>query len=100
MAKKTKGLCSVAVFLAFLFFSHDTAVGYDAFSAKLVMKGCRNFVSNTSTDMVEQATCGGVVEAIIDIDSQLCVPEGSTLEQSVRVVVTYIDKRCSPARKL
>ena len=78
-------------------------------SANQVMQGCRAFLAwkwdraESRDDTFLSGACVGIVSALgaAATDSELsikgttgvCVPEGVTMGQQVRVVVTYIDAR-------
>jgi hypothetical protein len=68
----------------------------DVFSANSIMPGCRNAMSNNGREPIKQGICLGVVQTMLYLSGPvfgLCTPEGANLEQVLRVVVRYIDRR-------
>jgi Rap1a immunity proteins len=72
----------------------------DMSSANFTMRGCRDFLRpalpTNAIEAFDAGNCAGIVEGINFVDESTCMPKGVTAEQSVRVVVAYIDAR--PAR--
>jgi hypothetical protein len=69
-------------------------------TAWFVVGGCRPFMARgpltgTRDDAFNAGRCSGIVETLIG-SGALCLPEGVTFGQAIRVVVKYIDDR--PAR--
>jgi hypothetical protein len=69
------------------------AAGMDVDSANYMMPGCRDWLGDAAANLFRQGRCAGVIEGLIYLNGGACRPEGSTREQSVRVVVAYIDAR-------
>lgn len=66
------------------------------FSANRVLPGCRSFVAdNDSRHQYLQGQCAGVVSVIFYRNKTFgfCAPGPATMEQAVRVVIAYADKR-------
>jgi len=66
-----------------------------ALSANAMMQGCRNFMAESPQDRFTQGRCFGAVTALVEFGGP-CPPSGGTMDQAVRIVITYIDAR--PAR--
>ena len=89
-------------------FAGDAAIARsDVDSATFIMPGCRAFLAETRTSRVDQwkqILCSGVVGAIAYAGSRICSPPDVSNEQTVRVVMKYIDERPQrhhePFRKL
>ena len=87
--------------MAMIFKSEITLADIDRSSADYLMSGCRAFLQPSSpspvfTVMLLTAECNGVIEGLIYARTTVCLPEGATSAQAIRVVVEYIDDR--PAR--
>jgi hypothetical protein len=66
-------------------------------SANAMMPGCRSFLSNVVPNALgafDEGQCSGVMEGLLTAADQIiCVPAGVTRNQTIRVVVQYIDQR-------
>src|SRR5215831_3188339 len=66
-------------------------------SANEMLPGCKGFISDKTPPLREalrQGRCAGYVAGLVYARSvYLCVPEGATPEQGVRVVIKYIEAR-------
>jgi hypothetical protein len=65
-------------------------------SANFVMKGCREGVARGGSDLYRQGYCFGILTGLAYDNQMVCIPKGVTNEQTLRVVVRYIDQQ--PAR--
>jgi hypothetical protein len=74
----------------------------DITSANYMLPACRSFVQGTKVETTaypEQAFCVGIVSALIHVGVNLppnvrsCRPDGATIEQAMRVVLAYIERR-------
>ena len=76
-----------------------TGRAQQTFGTANVMVGCRNYISQSSTQNsgnFMQGFCVGMIQALLVLRrDEICEP-GVTLGQEVRVVAAYIDSR--PAR--
>ena len=79
------------------------AQGNPVYSANDYMPACREFVSDSGGAKqqypFDRGWCGGFIAGIVFADvvnRMICIPNGATYGQYVRVVVQYIDQR--PAR--
>src|SRR5262245_10565274 len=77
------------------------ALGQDKDSANHMMAGCRAYVSTPGVvqnpqDAFDRGLCAGIVSGLVMAHPDVCPPAGSTRDQSIRIVVQYIDTR--PAR--
>jgi hypothetical protein len=66
----------------------------DPHSANFIMPGCREVLAGKSNWTV--GLCDGLIAGLIYANRNICVPNGVTHGQRVRVVVRYIDNQ--PAR--
>jgi hypothetical protein len=66
-------------------------------SANEMLPGCKGLISDKTPPLREalrQGRCAGYVAGLVYARSvYLCVPEGATPEQGVRVVIKYIEAR-------
>jgi hypothetical protein len=66
-------------------------------SANEMLSGCKGLISEKTPPLREalrQGRCAGYVAGLVYARSVfLCVPEGATPEQGVRVVIKYIEAR-------
>lgn len=84
------------IFIAALIASGEVALAQnDATSANYLMPRCRAFIGPAS----RQDRCTGIVEGLVFAgkDVGVCAPRASTLEQSIRIVLQYIESR--PAKR-
>jgi len=68
----------------------------DIVSANYVMPGCRELVGRGQRELGLQGLCHGIVGIMFNFwPSQLgiCFPDGTNVEQAVRVVIRYIDRQ-------
>ena len=68
----------------------------DTGSADYVIVGCRDGMSGENRQPFRQGLCGGIVQTILYFGRtsfNVCIPEGVTMGQAIRVVVAYIDQR-------
>ena len=68
----------------------------DIVSANYVMPGCRELVGGSQRELGLQGLCHGIVGIMFNFwRSQLgiCFPDGTNVEQAVRVVIRFIDQR-------
>ncbi len=65
-------------------------------SANYIMKGCRDHLTQSESNYFGRGNCSGLLEGIAYADPMVCIPNGVTLGQIVRVVVQSIDQQ--PAR--
>jgi hypothetical protein len=68
----------------------------DTGSAEYVIVGCRDGISGENRQPFRQGLCGGIVQTILYFGRtsfNVCIPEGVTMGQAIRVVVAYIDQR-------
>ena len=68
----------------------------DIVSANYVMPGCRELVGGSQRELGLQGLCHGIVGIMFHFwRSQLgiCFPDGTNVEQAVRVVIRYIDRQ-------
>jgi hypothetical protein len=72
------------------------AMGREFGTANEMMPGCRAMLTHDQPNILRQGECIGAVAAITHIDSAVCAPKDSTVEQAIRIVVRYIDSQ--PAR--
>jgi hypothetical protein len=69
----------------------------DRGSANYRMEGCRDVLSGRHDgDLLDPGICIGLVRGLVYADPTLCIPDGVTNGQKIRVVVQYIGQR--PAR--
>jgi Rap1a immunity proteins len=70
------------------------AFAQDANSANYMMSGCRAWlITPAPVELRLQAGfCAGLIEGL-GFGTGICIPQGVTVAQSVRVVVKYIDER-------
>ena len=66
-------------------------------SAEWVMPGCQAFLSDGKSELFKQGVCLGMTAAVSEMPG-ICAPNGMTHEQSVRIVVRYIEAQPAPAR--
>ena len=81
----------------------DKLPGKDIESAYAVMLGCRGFLaaeaSNSAAaaatmgDAIDYGFCTGRVAAVFHLVGRKCAPPAVSLEQTVRIVVQYIDSQ-------
>ena len=57
------------------------------------MRGCRSALTEKGSDIYLEGFCYGVVETLVITRSDVCVPQGTSPREAVRVVVQYIDNR-------
>ena len=67
-------------------------------SAEWIMPGCQAFLSDGKGEPFKQGVCLGMTAAVSEM-AGICVPVGTTHEQSVRTVVRYIEARPAQAHK-
>lgn len=72
------------------------ATGENIDSANYIMPGCRAFIAKNQDDPFKKGLCIGILETLAGTTSDVCHPAGTTVGQTIRVVVKYIDDR--PAR--
>ena len=72
------------------------AASQSVLDANWTMPGCRANLSPGSNEFMKMGYCVGIISGIIYAAPDVCAPKGSNNEQSVRVVVAYIDR--IPAR--
>jgi hypothetical protein len=70
----------------------------DVTTANGLMPGCRHHLQTDSPPddgrlMYLVPYCAGIIEGLIYATSAVCLPEGVTHDQGVRVIVKYIDDR-------
>ena len=74
-----------------------SAQGNPQSSANEMLSGCKGLISDKTPplrDALRQGRCAGYVAGLVYARSVfLCVPEGATPEQGVRVVIKYIEAR-------
>jgi hypothetical protein len=65
----------------------------DAGSANNAMQGCRELVSQSNRHTELQRECASTVRTMMYVAASrgICPPDGTTVGQAVRVIVTYID---------
>jgi hypothetical protein len=69
------------------------------------LQGCRDFLAAGSAVPFKQGYCGGVVSSLMIVGRDLspalrfCIGEGVTVEQAVRVVVAYLERRPTLVRE-
>jgi hypothetical protein len=69
----------------------------DFLSANYLMSGCRAFIAGTGENYIYAGVCLGTVETVAhQWRQQICIPQGVTYNQAIKVVMAYIDAR--PAR--
>jgi hypothetical protein len=74
----------------------SAAAQQDTGSADYVIVGCRDGMSGENRQPFRQGLCGGIVQTILFFgrtNFNVCMPEGVTMGQAIRVVVAYIDQR-------
>jgi len=76
------------------------AHGEEDLSANAFMPGCRYVIERGGTATARElqlvydgGRCNGFVTAIASTDLGVCLPQGATIDQFLRVVVRYIDAR-------
>ena len=74
----------------------EAALAADVTSANYVMPGCRGFLTGARDDFIAVGICVGTVSTLVNVAPGICAPQSGTNEQSIRVVVQYIESR--PAR--
>jgi hypothetical protein len=65
-------------------------------SANNIMPGCKDWLARGHEDLLKQGDCFGKVQGVWDtatIFRAVCSPPAVTLDQSVRIVVQFIDAR-------
>lgn len=68
-------------------------------SVNWALPGCRNFLVNSDLQAFKQGYCGGIVVSLMTVGADLprglrfCVPDGTSTEQAMRVVVLYLERR-------
>jgi Rap1a immunity proteins len=68
-------------------------------SVEWSLQGCRDFLAAGSDAQFKQGYCGGVVSSLmtggadLPADYRFCVGERVTVQQAIRVVVLYLDRR-------
>lgn len=66
-------------------------------SANEMLSGCKGLIGDKTPilrEALRQGRCEGYVAGLVYARSVfLCMPEGATLEQGVRVVINYIEAR-------
>lgn len=69
-------------------------------TANVILPGCRQFITDRSTqNLFNQGMCAGIVFSLSALPDKMlgyCVPDNTTVEQSVRVVIVYVERH--PAR--
>jgi hypothetical protein len=75
----------------------ETETDSSAASANALVASCRAFADEDSSRQtpLNEGFCGGIVVGLAYADPTICVPDGLTYRQSVRVVVQYIDQQPS-----
>jgi hypothetical protein len=68
-------------------------------SVSWALPGCRNFLVNSEFQAFKQGYCGGIVVSLMTIGADLppgfrfCIPDGTSTEQAMRVLVIYLERR-------
>ena len=68
----------------------------DIVSANYVMPGCWELVSGSHRELGLQGLCSGIVGMMFNFEQLhpgTCFPDGSNVEQAIRVVIRYIDRQ-------
>jgi hypothetical protein len=92
----------IAAYLALLAQQPAWAQPPDTVSANYMILGCRSALASENKNYVGQGYCLGAVAAIFHFAEThfgICTPDGVTIEQAVRVVVTHIDQRPNQLRE-
>ena len=88
---------AIAAVMALLALQGDAvAQPRDIVSANYVMPGCRELVGGGQRELGLQGLCQGIVGVMFNFwRSQLgiCFPDGTNVEQAIRVVIRYIDRQ-------
>jgi hypothetical protein len=88
---------AIAIAAAMALLGQQSAVAQqDTGSADYVIVGCRDGMSGENRQPFRQGLCGGIVQTILYFgrtNFNVCMPEGVTMGQAIRVVVAYIDQR-------
>src|SRR5262245_59902984 len=66
-----------------------------------MISGCRSALADDNKNYVAQGYCLGAVAMIFHFAEThfgICTPDGVTIEQAVKVVVTHIDQRLARLR--
>ena len=64
--------------------------------ANNIVEGCRDSIRTSPSKPYAAGYCTGAVTAIMSTAADICAPAGSTIGQSIRVVVHFLDN--NPAR--
>ena len=91
MKRHAIGIAAVLGLLA----QQSAAAQQDTGSADYVIVGCRNGLSGETRQPFRQGLCAGIVQTILYFGRtsfNVCIPEGVTMGQAIRVVVAYIDQ--------
>jgi Rap1a immunity proteins len=87
---------AIAIAAAMALLGQQSAVAQqDTGSADYVIVGCRDGMSGENRQPFRQGLCGGIVQTILYFgrtNFNVCMPEGVTMGQAIRVVVAYIDE--------
>ena len=88
---------SLAVAILLMLTMSASAQSNPQTSANEMLPGCKGLISEKTPPLREalrQGRCAGYVAGLVYARSVfLCVPEGATPEQGVRVVIKYIEAR-------
>ena len=88
---------AIAIAAAMALLGQQSAVAQqDTGSADYVIVGCRDGMSGENRQPFRQGLCGGIVQTILYFGRtsfNVCIPEGVTMGEAIRVVVAYIDQR-------
>jgi hypothetical protein len=88
---------AIAIAAAMALLGQQSAVAQqDTGSADYVIVGCRDGMSGENRQPFRQGLCGGIVQTILYFgrtNFNVCMPEGVSMGQAIRVVVAYIDQR-------
>jgi hypothetical protein len=74
----------------------------DTVTANYMISGCRSTLANDNKNYVGQGYCLGAVAVIFHFAEThfgICAPDGVTIGQAVKVVVTHIDQRPNQLRE-
>jgi Rap1a immunity proteins len=86
----------IAAVLGLLSQQSASAQVQDTGSADYVIVGCRDGMSGENRQPFRQGLCGGIVQTILYFGRtsfNVCIADGVTMGQAIRVVVAYIDQR-------
>lgn len=70
----------------------------DVTSGNFMHEGCKGYINNSNKSNFKQGICVGIITTIfyyrdfLPKSSRFCTPQDMTVEQSIRIVVSYMDK--------